>query len=103
MARLRSRFSLDGECCDVFQKLSRLVVGKPIGILFFVGLAVLLGMAKLPKDVTWTQTLAVAFTCGIGFTMSLFIAGLAFEHGTGEYFAGDRLGMKWEPLWSSLE
>ena len=35
----------------------------------------------------------MAFACGIGFTMSLFIAGLAFEHGSGEYFSGDRLGI----------
>ena len=35
----------------------------------------------------------VSFACGIGFTMSLFIAGLAFEHGSGDYFAADRLGI----------
>ena len=70
-----------------------LVLGKPIGILLFVGLAVMLGMARLPERVTWGQVLGVAFACGIGFTMSLFIAGLAFEHGSGDYFAGDRLGI----------
>ena len=70
-----------------------LFVGKPVGILLFVGLAVLLGMARLPRRVTWLQVTAVSFACGIGFTMSLFIAGLAFEHGGGDYFNGDRLGI----------
>ncbi len=70
-----------------------LLAGKPIGILFFVGLAVALGFAQLPKGTNWAQILGVTFTCGIGFTMSLFIAGLAFEHGSGDYFNGDRLGI----------
>lgn len=70
-----------------------LLVGKPLGILVFVGLAVALRAASLPKGVTWAQLVGVAFACGIGFTMSLFIAGLAFEHGAGEYFGGDRLGV----------
>ena len=72
---------------------SGLLVGKPLGILLFVGLAVALGMARLPRDVNWPQLAGVAFACGIGFTMSLFIAGLAFEHGSGNYFSGDRLGI----------
>ena len=61
--------------------------------MLFVGLAVLLGLAQLPAEVTWPQVVGVSFACGIGFTMSLFIAGLAFEHGSGEYFNGDRLGI----------
>ena len=69
------------------------VLGKPIGILGFVAIAVAAGVARLPKDVSWWQLLGVSFACGIGFTMSLFIAGLAFEHGSGAYFAGDRLGI----------
>jgi NhaA family Na+:H+ antiporter len=73
--------------------LAGLVLGKPAGILVFVGIAVALGIARLPATVTWTQLLGVACACGIGFTMSLFIAGLAFEHGSGAYFAGDRLGI----------
>ncbi len=72
---------------------SGLVIGKPIGILAFVGLAVMLGLARIPGDVNWSQILGVSFACGIGFTMSLFIAGLAFEHGSGDYYGGDRLGI----------
>lgn len=79
-----------------------LVIGKPIGILIFVGAAVALRFAELPKNVTWAQLLGVAFTCGIGFTMSLFIAGLAFEHGSGDYFSGDRLGILVGSILSAL-
>ena len=70
-----------------------LLVGKPLGVLVFVWLATSLRMAQLPKSINWPQLLGVAFACGIGFTMSLFIAGLAFEHGGGDYFGGDRLGI----------
>lgn len=70
-----------------------LVVGKPLGILLFVAAAVGLGMAKLPSRSNWAQIVGIGFACGIGFTMSLFIAGLAFEHGSGAYFSGDRLGI----------
>jgi len=73
--------------------ISGLMVGKPLGIMLFVGLAAALGLVRLPERVTWPQLVGVAFACGIGFTMSLFIAGLAFEHGSGVYFAGDRLGI----------
>ena len=70
-----------------------LFFGKPIGIVGFIALAVFLGLARLPAGVTWLRLLGVSFACGIGFTMSLFIAGLAFEHGSGAYYAGDRLGI----------
>ena len=70
-----------------------LTAGKPLGVVLFIGLGVLLRLVKLPDDIKWLQLLGVAFACGIGFTMSLFIAGLAFEHGSGAYFAGDRLGI----------
>jgi len=79
-----------------------LLVGKPLGILIFVGLAVGLKFVQLPKDITWAQILGVAFACGIGFTMSLFIAGLAFEHGSEGYFAGDRLGILIGSVMSAL-
>lgn len=70
-----------------------LVLGKPIGILSAVGIAVGLGLVKLPRGVTWAHLLGVAFTCGIGFTMSLFIAGLAFERTGGDLLSADRLGI----------
>ena len=73
--------------------IAGLLVGKPVGVMFFVGLAVLLRMAQLPDGVTWGQVIGVACACGIGFTMSLFIAGLAFEHANADYFAADRLGI----------
>lgn len=69
-----------------------LLLGKPLGILLFVGLGVLLRLVHLPAEMNWGQVVGVACACGIGFTMSLFIAGLAFEHTDGG-FAGDRLGI----------
>ena len=73
--------------------ISGLFIGKALGILGFVGLGVALRLVQLPKNVNWIQVLGVAFACGIGFTMSLFIAGLAFEHGSDDYYSGDRLGI----------
>ena len=70
-----------------------LFLGNPVGILGLVGLAVLLRWVALPEGVTWAQLTGTAFACGIGFTMSLFIAGLAFEHGDGTYWAADKLGI----------
>jgi len=70
-----------------------LLFGKPIGILLSVAIAVFMKWIDLPKGVTWGQLFGVSLACGIGFTMSLFIAGLAFEHGSVDYFAGDRLGI----------
>jgi Na+:H+ antiporter, NhaA family len=55
-----------------------LVLGKPIGIFCASWLAVRLGLASLPPQVGWRQILGVGALGGIGFTMSIFIAGLAF-------------------------
>ena len=82
--------------------VSGLLIGKPLGILVFVGLAVAFRFVQLPNNVNWVQLLGVAFACGIGFTMSLFIAGLAFEHGSGDYFSGDRLGILVGSILSAL-
>jgi NhaA family Na+:H+ antiporter len=57
-----------------------LFVGKPAGVVLFSVLAVRLGLAKLPHGVSWLALLGGGCLAGIGFTMSLFVAGLAFEH-----------------------
>jgi len=54
-----------------------LVVGKPVGIVAFSWLAVKLGWARLPEDIRWSTMAAAGCLAGIGFTMALFIAGLA--------------------------
>ena len=56
-----------------------LVIGKPLGITLFAWIAVKSGLAFLPKAITFSQIAGVAGLGGIGFTMSLFIAELAFE------------------------
>jgi NhaA family Na+:H+ antiporter len=56
-----------------------LIVGKPLGVLAAAALAVRLGAARLPAGISWSHIAGVAFLCGIGFTMSLFIGSLAFE------------------------
>jgi NhaA family Na+:H+ antiporter len=56
-----------------------LVVGKPLGILLVVGLAVLARLARLPEGCRFWHMAGVASLAGIGFTMSLFIGSLAFE------------------------
>jgi NhaA family Na+:H+ antiporter len=56
-----------------------LVVGKQVGVFAFAWLAVRTGLARLPAGATWPQLYGIACLCGIGFTMSLFIAGLAFS------------------------
>lgn len=56
-----------------------LVLGKPIGVLGFSWLAVRSGLAVLAPGLSWPFIIAGSFLTGIGFTMSLFIAGLAFD------------------------
>lgn len=55
-----------------------LVVGKPLGIVLFSWLAIRLGWAQLPHGVHWHMLIAGGCLAGIGFTMALFIDGLAF-------------------------
>ena len=55
-----------------------LVIGKPVGVFLFSGLAILLGIAARPEGTSWLQLLGAGLLAGIGFTMSIFIASLAF-------------------------
>ncbi|MES9994173.1 MAG: Na+/H+ antiporter NhaA [Candidatus Thiodiazotropha sp.] len=71
-----------------------LFLGKQIGIMLFCGVAILLGFAKLPNGASWSGFYATTLLCGIGFTMSLFIASLAFEQGgDSSIIMGDRIGI----------
>jgi NhaA family Na+:H+ antiporter len=59
-----------------------LVIGKPLGITAASWMACRAGWASLPAGVSWGLLHGCAWIAGIGFTMSLFIAGLAFGEGT---------------------
>ena len=56
-----------------------LVVGKTLGIGLLSWLGVKLGWASLPENTTWTHLIALGLLGGVGFTMALFIANLAFR------------------------
>jgi NhaA family Na+:H+ antiporter len=58
-----------------------LTVGKPLGVLGLSCIAVRMGFASLPKQTRWSPISVVGMAAGIGFTMALFIAQLAFPAG----------------------
>ncbi len=68
-----------------------LFVGKQIGVFGMIWLAIRTGLAPMPPGTTWSQLYGVSLLCGVGFTMSLFIGSLAFEHSSFE--APIRLGV----------
>lgn len=70
-----------------------LFIGKPLGVFTISWLAIKLSIAQLPPGVNFKQIFAVSILCGIGFTMSMFIASLAFEHGGLDYGSFSRLGI----------
>ena len=58
-----------------------LFIGKPLGIWMFAWLSVKTRLAKLPSELSWGNIFGAGSLCGIGFTMALFIATLAFGEG----------------------
>jgi NhaA family Na+:H+ antiporter len=70
-----------------------LVLGKLIGVFGASWLAIRLGVGRLPEGVGWVHLLGAALLCGIGFTMSLFIAALAFQGEVAQLAVASRLGI----------
>ncbi|MBA2343632.1 MAG: Na+/H+ antiporter NhaA [Rubrobacter sp.] len=58
-----------------------LLLGKPLGVLGFSWLATKTGIGSLPDGVGWREMTGAGLLAGIGFTMSLFVGGLAFDGG----------------------
>ena len=79
-----------------------LFAGKQIGIFVPTWLVVVSGLAKRPTGTTWLQIYGASVICGIGFTMSLFIGGLAFEAGDFYYAAAVRMGVMEASLAAAL-
>jgi NhaA family Na+:H+ antiporter len=74
--------SLKGDALWVFLGITiGLVIGKPVGILALSRLATRSGAAALPRGVQWSHVSVVGIVGGIGFTMAIFIAQLAFPAG----------------------
>jgi NhaA family Na+:H+ antiporter len=70
-----------------------LFFGKQIGVFGLTALAIGLGIAQKPEGTNWRMLYGVSLICGVGFTMSLFIGGLAFEHGGFDQGAALRIGV----------
>jgi NhaA family Na+:H+ antiporter len=70
-----------------------LFAGKQIGVFGMTAIAVGLGIAKKPDSTSWGMLYGVALLCGVGFTMSLFIGSLAFEHGGFSQIAAVKTGV----------
>lgn len=71
-------FSSDGAIWVIVGIILALVIGKPLGIIGMSWISVKFGWAQLPADVNWKNIWLVGLLAGIGFTMSIFIAMLAF-------------------------
>ena len=73
--------------------MAGLFFGKQLGVFGFCWLGVKLKVARLPSDVRWIHVYGTALLCGVGFTMSLFIASLAFEATGVDLLFDERLGI----------
>ena len=79
-----------------------LLLGKAVGVFGSLALMVGLGWAARPAQASWLQCFGVAVLCGIGFTMSLFIGGLAFAGLEPEFETRVKLGVLVGSLLSAL-
>jgi len=79
-----------------------LLLGKAVGVFGSLALMVGSGLAARPAGASWLQCFGVAVLCGIGFTMSLFIGGLAFEGLDPAYEVRVKLGVLAGSLLSGL-
>jgi NhaA family Na+:H+ antiporter len=81
-----------------------LFVGKQLGIFTLCFVAIKLGLAKLPDGASWGALYGISILCGVGFTMSLFVGGLAFEHSAMdiEIVFDERLGILLGSLLSAV-
>ena len=85
---------------DVFHEVplgiaTGLFVGKQVGIFLLCFIAIKVGLARLPDGSGWGGLYGVSILCGVGFTMSLFVGSLAFEHEvvSSEVVFDERLGI----------
>lgn len=91
-------FSLHGMSLSVLTEdvvlgiILGLFVGKQIGVFGVTWLFVRAGWGKLLQNVTWLEIYGISLVCGIGFTMSLFLGTLSFQH-QGIYLDEVRLGV----------
>ncbi len=70
-----------------------LIVGKQVGIFSLCWLAIKLKWAAMPDNSNWVSIYGISALCGIGFTMSLFIGGLAYEETQFDMVFDERLGI----------
>ncbi|AIL12311.1 hypothetical protein IM40_00320 [Candidatus Paracaedimonas acanthamoebae] len=80
--------------------MAGLFIGKQLGIMSFSFVAIKLRLCKLPCDINWRVYYGISILCGIGFTFSLFIGTLSFEHKT--YVNQMELGVILGSLFSAL-
>ena len=79
-----------------------LLVGKQVGVCAAAALLIGSGRARLPEGVSWTALWGMSLLCGIGFTMSLFIGGLAFHDDAEALQLGKQVGIFAGSLASAL-
>lgn len=92
-ALANTAITFPGDLGQVFQHtisygiIAGLVIGKPLGIFLFSWIAVKIKIAALPSQSNWQQLAGVGVLAGIGFTMSIFIATLAYTDDTWQIYS----------------